>query len=294
MLSLSDERRLHDGGVSVHHDHAVQGLWYGEPFLQDGVLAYFDGTAVRLCGAPLEGEPAASADTVLRLVSEWGGRPEVEEVAWTGPMAMDLAALAAQGYRCLEVRGGHAISAEVCLDCTNAGPPARRRVRGWHRRRLAARHLRGGRSTALQLRLIERFLRARGIHKNEPDATLAIPALLAQPEVHIIEAWSDAGLCGLVALHKPFRAIAVALLIAHDDETPGTCDFLYGEMIDCARTLGAAAVNVGSSPSEGVYAFKRKWGGRPAVPAYHRCRWTRGRLLRRRHTTWAARLLGVR
>jgi hypothetical protein len=109
--------------------------------------------------------------------------------------------------------------------------------------------------------------------------------------VNIIEARRGDRLHGFILLHRAFVDGVMSLYIFHDHATTGVSDFLYGEMLNYARALGAASVNVGASPSPGHYDFKLKWGGKPDVPPYHLVQWTRGHLARRYHTFWGPRII---
>ena len=81
--------------------------------------------------------------------------------------------------------------------------------------------------------------------------------------------------------------------IAHDRTTRGVCDFLYSRLVKHAASVGSQFVNVGPSPTQGHYHFKRKWHAEPLVPPYYAVMWTRrGARFRPSHRPWLLRILG--
>lgn len=293
MLSRKDSEQIRRHGVATLHDHWFNSLFAGEPFFEDGRLAYFDGRAVTLCGFPLRGGPALGAAKLCRAAVRWAVERHAEVVSFVGPRPLDLGVMKSLGYRRVCEDHGAVFSAELLIDC-NDGERAGRRRRSYRRARAAGLRAKvrlGGLVTAEHLGLIEQFYRLRDLSPYLANMAFATPALVRARRVHLIEAWHGGELCGFMVLHKAFADIVTALLLFHDHQTTGVSDFLYGEMLADAQRLGATYVNVGPSPTIGHYNFKRKWGGKPLVPPYYSVVWARGHIARRWHISWGPRLV---
>jgi hypothetical protein len=287
-ISLLDEK-----GISTLHDFRINSLIAGEPFMQDGVLSYFDGRLVTVCGFPLRGEGVIEQNTLRNLSKYWITKRSAEGIIYIGSQSLDLRCLRASGLRRDERFKGQDFSAELVIKCNGSSEEISK-----HRfyRRACSRGFEstvktGGILSAEHLKLIERFYSLREITCYLAEMAFALPAVLRSKRVSLIEARQNGRLCGFLALHECFKDMLVALFLYHDHQTPGVSDFLYGEMLRYARRFGAATVNVGPSPTRGHYNFKLKWGGESAVPPYYLVGWMRGRLRLRSHKSWGPRLV---
>ncbi|HEX5707328.1 MAG TPA: hypothetical protein VFX96_08530 [Pyrinomonadaceae bacterium] len=293
MLTRRDAERITLRGFTTHHDFWATSLMSGEPFFEENLLAYFDGRAVTVCAFPLRGDAPPAQETLRRVALLWATERGAESLVFIGPERFDLHFLKREGFRrVLEDHRGP-MSSELLIDCTSATDSALG-LRAYKRARSSGFKVRlraGGIATAEYLALIEQFYRLRQLSTYLAEHAFVIPAILRARRVRFVEAWRGERLCGFVALHRAFADICVGLLLAHDHHTEGVSDFLYSQMLDCARRLGAHYVNVGPSPTSGHYDFKRKWGGRPFAPPYHLVQWARGHIARRYHVAWGPRLV---
>ncbi|MFN0140384.1 MAG: hypothetical protein ACKVQW_09920 [Pyrinomonadaceae bacterium] len=292
MLTPSEIRLIEQHGISTFHDYWFNSLFAGEPYLEDGLLAYYDGRVVTLCGFPLRDDTSAKGSLSDRA-QQWVRDRGAESVMFVGPEPVSLQALSNEGFRCVAQARRHKFAAELLIDCSeNRGSIFERRV--YRRAKMTDFQLTvrsGGMMSSEHFRLMEAFYRQRELTGYLAEIAFALPAVLRSNKVHLIEAIRDGSIIGFVAMHKPFVNTCVGLFLATNDEINGVSDFLYAAMLDQARYLGASFVNVGSSPSAGHYRFKVKWGGQPKVPPYYLVQWSRGNIARRFHTSWGPRLV---
>lgn len=293
MLTRSASNRIKQFGLSTLHDHWFTSLFAGEPHFEDGVLAYFDGRVVCICGFPLQSSQPIARSLILHLAGKWVCERGAESIVFIGPAAKGLNKLKKLGLRVVNEQRPSKIASELSIDCTNGpGSVFHRRI---YRRSRALDFIvsirTGGVASAEHFQLIETFYRSREVTGYLAEIAFALPAVLRSPRVRLVEARKDGRLCGFIAMHKPFANQVVGLFMACRQDMPGVCDFLYGAMLDEARRLGASRINLGPSPSKGHFDFKRKWGGEPLVPPYYFVQWARGVLALRFHTAWGPRLL---
>ncbi len=295
MLKRKDAGAIRSLGLATLHDYWLTSLSAGEPFYEDGTLAYFDGRMVTLSGFPLRGSAPPSNATLIGLIEKWVGERKAEAVLFIGPHPIKRILNRGIGLRLIYEGHRPTISAELLVDC--ADPNSERRFQRLCRiGRAAGLKLRirtGGAVSAQHFALIEKFYSLRHLSSFLADVSFVLPALLRSRRVHLIEAWKGRRLAGVIMMHQPFDDIAVGAFMFHDHLTAGVSDFLYHGMLTHARQTGARYVNVGASPTRGQYDFKLKWGGIPLVPPYHCVVWARGTLGRRNYISWGPRLVGL-
>jgi len=292
-LTLQDKSIIGRFGFSTFHDYKWMSLYAGEPFLENGVISYYDGRLVRIYGFPLNKKLGIGNDFLFDLVKYWATEEKAEAILFMGSNPLNFNYLFDIGFWRTALKPRRAISSELSINCscdcnTFLNNRFNKRIRSMA---LESNVTTGGLASAEYLKLIEEFYQLRDLTIYLADIAFAIPAILQFKEVRIIEARKEGGICGLLALHKPFKDIAVALFLVHDNRTKGVSDFLMGKMIEVARSLGARKINVGSSKSIGQYNFKRKWGGKVLVPPYYMVMWARGVLADSFYPTWGPRLL---
>ena len=275
------------------HDYWAESLFSGEPYFEKGVLSYFDGRVVTICGFPLRGCPLIENGDLHELIHSWIRKNGVEAILVVGPRRLDLRCLRRYGFRQTHSAGGRDTSCELLIDCTGAPNTVldhtfyRRSVKTGLKSRVKC----GSIVSVEYLKLIELFFDQNDLTDYLAQLICVLPVLLRSRRVWLIEARENGRLCGFATLHKAFSDIAVGLFLAHDRRTSYVSDFLYGEALMHANKLGVHYVNVGASPSFGLYSFKRKWGGEPLVPPYFLVQWTRGRLVRRTYASWCPRVI---
>jgi hypothetical protein len=295
MLSLQQQELVRRHGIATLHDHQVNSIVNGEAFLEDGVLSYYDGQAVLVCGQSMRGLPAPSCSMAEAVTRSWLDRASVASLTYVGAEPIDLSWLRSHNFARDWVQPRIAREAELFLPADLAETRVMKRA---IRNGFQQRHGKGGYIQAVHLDLIERFYRGLALTDYLAEVAIRLPAILLSPVVTIIEAWEHSTLRGFVVVHEPFVGLSHALFMAHDHTTRGVSDFLYLCLVEHATGVGSEFVNIGPSPTHGHYRFKRKWHAVPLVPPYYAAKWTlRGTHQRRpatAHRTWLLRLLGSR
>jgi hypothetical protein len=278
-------------GLHTLHDHWFASLLYGEAFLDDDMLAYFDGRHLTLCAYRLGmGEPGSPRD-LAAWTRKWVRQTGAGSLMLVSPRIPDLRALERDGLQRFHTWPARPIAQEVIAICPPHGASPVRR----HRRALAApyalRTSRGGSVPSQKLRLIERFQRGTGVTPYLAGLTTAWLAILMASEVQFVEAWKDDVLVGFVAVRHSFDRGAVAMAMARDTDARGVADFLYAHMLALGSAAGWEWINLSSSVTRGQQAFKQKWGALSPLPAYALSDWRRAALSRKRYLLWGPRTM---
>jgi hypothetical protein len=295
MLSAEDQEQIRERGLATLHDFRIVSPTSGEPFYEGGLLCYYDGRILLVCGQPLRDDPIPTPVFVRETIRRWIAGRQVDSVIYIGPEPIDLRFLRQEGFTRTEVGARRTCSAELFLpvDDAPAGVRLSRVYRRANRNGFRARVRPGNLIQVDHLDLVERFYRRRDLSKYLLETALGLPVALMSQATTIIEAVEEDRIRGFVTVHKPFNDVTVALFLAHD-ETTGVSDFLYAQLVEHARAVGASYVNVGPSPSIGHFHFKRKWRGIPLVPPYYDCTWLRWHARGAAQRCWLQRILRMR
>src|SRR6266851_1764501 len=118
MLSRVVSNRIKKFGQSTLHDYWFTSLFAGEPHFEDGMVVYFDGRVVSLCGYPLQCAPPIEDAHVIRLAQKWVREGGAESVIYLGPDVVRLNKLKDLGLRRVAEQKPWVVSAELFIDCS--------------------------------------------------------------------------------------------------------------------------------------------------------------------------------
>jgi Phosphatidylglycerol lysyltransferase, C-terminal len=293
MLTEAQCERIRAAGRHTMHDHWFASLLYGEAFLDDDLLAYFDGRALTLCAFAVGELAPVHSSRIREWAVRWVRQTGADSMMLVTPACPDLRALQSLGLQRMRTWPARPITRELIATCpANADslPPhriARRALALPYEVRIRA----GGAIDANQLALIERFTRFTGLTPYLAGLTMAWPAMMSHQRVHFVEAWRNGSLAGLLAMHQAFENGFVAVAMARDTNARGVTDFLYAHMLNHASAMGCAWVNLCSSPTRGHHAFKLKWAEPSPLAAYALTEWRHPLMARRYHYLWGPRTI---
>ena len=294
MLTPSARDLVRAQGYSGHHETRLCSIVEGEPFLQEGLLYYFDGRMLLLCGYPLDRREQNLAERVRDVARDCLRRHPAEVLWYCGPVRASLSCVCPSRFRPVGTARPLVTDSELVLDCTLA--PRSRRLRQWLRSArplafsLARRRWPDFALQAAHYALIDHFFSSREMTAYLYDLAFKVPVMASLNAVEWFEAWQGERLTGVAAVIDAFTDMDVAVLLAVNAAVPGVSDFLYAAMRDSARERGKRFLNLGPSSSEGHYLFKRKWGAAPVADPCWWQGWGAGELARRDYPSWPARL----
>ncbi len=292
MLDHSQKLRIRTHGGHSLHDHQFSSLLYGEAFLEDGLLTYFDGRLLTMCAYAVGQEELPQKQWMSKWVISWVRRTNPESVMLVTPRCPNLRGLSSLGYHRFQTWPAEPITRELIATCP--GEAAASRVYRRQRHALNAPYRlqlsQGGDMDSRKMALIERFMRYTGMTNYLAALTTAWPAVLSNHDMYFVEAWREESLVGFIAFHRAFEQGAVAVAMARDPVERGVCDFLYAHMLDQAHHLGCTWINLCSSSTHGQHAFKLKWSEPSHFGAYALTEWRRTQT-RRHFNLWGLRTL---
>jgi hypothetical protein len=156
MLTAAEQAFVYRHGVASLHDHRVNSIVSGEPFLEHGMLSYFDGKALLVCGQSMRGFPPPAPQAANAVIREWVDRGRVDSLTFVGAEPIGLSWLRRYGFAPVFVQRRVPREAELFLPADLGQTRVMRRAgRGGFRSRCS----RGGGIRAVHLQLTETFFR---------------------------------------------------------------------------------------------------------------------------------------
>jgi|GEM_PF-4504683 hypothetical protein len=279
---LSPEQiKYADAAYSIYdHDWRFYSEFIGEPFLCGDCLAYFDGTVLSFCAFPL-GDCARKVEggdllkTVenfpyaqnLRGLEVWGRYDPLPPNITCGGASLNLVESYAESTMTdvkLDVRS---FSFE-----TNAKA---RLNRNWARNKGVVTTV--GKLERLShehIALMEQFFLTHKISTLHTTFYLAIPSLIKNDNVFVVEGRVEGKLKGYAVLSQPNPEVA-CMIIGFYDNAGGfrATDGIYAQTIEWAQAQNLHYLHFGYSATESLLAFKRKWGATIDGPPYYETRY---------------------
>jgi Phosphatidylglycerol lysyltransferase, C-terminal len=269
VLTAADAEWVYCHGIATTYDAELMALTNGEPFLDDGVLSYFDGRIWVVFSDPIRPAREATLAQLRRRAADMN----TEAILYRGSESLNLRVLREHCFRHVSTERRIPRSAEMLIRCDEVQRCRifRRAARAPYEARVTETSMPG----AQHLRLIERLYESRGLTDFLIEMSFALQAMLRLRNTLMLEAWSGEKLVAFMLVRRPFRDVAVAPLLARNEAFRGAGDFLHAVAIrECGR-MGVTYLNLGASPSSGHLFFKTKWHAKPLVAPMQSSLWTR-------------------
>lgn len=270
MLTDADYQRLGDGFIL--YDHAVDyySTFLGEPFILDEYLCYFDGTLLQICAYSLR-DPRVELTTVkLRsIVGDFESTAPVEPEAISVWGRIDSSCVApSPRYRRAWLTNYDHADRDWALSPTEPQYATGRLARDirYARRRYSTGL--SGAITAQHLRLVSDWASRHDVAAPHLGFARGAVEYAKTGKAVIIDGWSQDRLAGWSVLCFIGKTCIILQTFGDNHSASGIGDALTAASVDVALSSGTTTMRWGYSATEGVSAFKRKWGARPDGPPY--------------------------
>ncbi len=141
--------------------------------------------------------------------------------------------------------------------------------------------------------MIDRFFESREPTPFLFNLACQLMTLTTSPCCTWLEAREGDELAGLAAMVDAFDSMCLAVFQTTDAGFPTASDTLHAAMREMTVARGKRYLNLGPSPEEGHYRFKKKWGGFEHHRPYWWQAWGSSELASLQNDSWPARLLGA-
>jgi len=255
MLSRDQADFIADHFDSVDQDYyLLAGIW-GEPFLCDGVMCYFDGETLQVVGSPLGSPLDGGAARVREVIGKWVRDERVWFVNYYGPYDLsqpgrdwDLV------YSCAPRPWNVELFARLPPHCRRSDIRRleRRGYQTWAGRRDLLTHE--------HLRLLRALARRESLLASDVGSLTNLVSILRGEATTVFEARAGGELAGFLVAHEFFPGHPLMAGAAFDLTRAGVSDLLYHQALRHYAERGAPEMAMGYTVDENLYRYKAKWG----------------------------------
>jgi hypothetical protein len=263
MLTAAQQERIFRLGWLMDHDWEFLSCLFGEPFLAQDLLYFFDGSHLSICTWPVD---RALLQDDLQQVAWSVLQAGLQELA---PSFVDLwgpefsIPRALPGFRLVSAYPGCASNVNLQIHYDTYALPANRNLRNARQAKRAGLRCVTTRATALtwrHLRMLEEFLQRPDIGPFERTYNCTAPSLAWAESTVFFNAYDEDRLVGFIGVRECLQDVAVATWAAYRRDAHKASDFLQLCMIDHYSEAGLPVLDLGYSIRSELLAYKLRWG----------------------------------
>ena len=280
MLQHKDYAIIERDLTSSEHDVFYWAGVAGEPFLDSGVLSYFDGTSVYLPTYPFGDQSQADSAVTdfTKTVDAWSHRGEVEFINVFGPFASCLSLPA--GFDVAFAGEPEDWNVDLLVDLRDvevllARPNMKHRMRRAEKAGVCAVLNSDACLSANHIALVRTLCARDDWGVSDVAGLLGALALIRSPQTTMFDARRGDELVGFAISHAFFATRPFWIAAAFKPGVAGAADAVMGAMIPHYASRGAVTLGLGFTAGPGHKYFKECWGGKARWPAPSQRIWKR-------------------
>lgn len=257
MLDKDETSYVFKNAYSYDHNFNFYGTALGEPFLEDGVIVYFDLKVLCVPFFPFGGNDKHIGTRIKQIVSNH----RAEVVMYWG--CKNLSAVRLNGFKLVATEDfDNPYNVDAYIDLTTPvvlGKDVQRELRKAASNKISVvvNHLPTfGKE---HKRLIDEFLRTHKVDFFNRHLIASLKALLPRKTTKVIEARTKNRLVGFSVLDTFITPMPVYLFGFYDRRFYGVSSLIYLKMIEHAKELEAIKLNLGYTIHKTLYDYKKRW-----------------------------------
>lgn len=269
MLSPTDEAYLDANAYSVDHDYFYLSRLLGEPYLNDGILSYFDGRTVHIMGTVLPWLLLNAQQKIVSVFERWMRDKRVEFINYFGPFYPNWMPTEDFSVVYWEDCFDHNVELFVDLSVMPSPKIGRKQRQDLARACRQGIEVRSGKLVYFShshLTLLRNSMCRSDYGLSDASYALNVASILCHPSTRVFEAMIGSLLVGFGVTYEFFPGRPFFLVAAFDQNTPGCSDAIYGSIIGYYRKMGASTLSLGYTSSFENMHYKRKWGAVSRIP----------------------------
>jgi hypothetical protein len=263
MLTAEQQERVFRVGWLMDHDWEFLSCLLGEPFLEQDLLFFFDGSHLSICTWPVDRSlmrdglvqgvwsvlQACLKKLTPCFVDLWG--PE-----FSMPCGLP-------GFRPVTAHPGCASNVNLQIHYENYALPANRNIRNALQAKRSGLQCVMARARSLtwkHMRMFEDFLQRPDIGPFDRTYTCAAPSLAWSEKTVFFNAYEGDRLVGFIGVRECLENVAIATWAAYEKEAYKVSDFLQLCLIDHYFRSGIPVLDLGYSIRSELLTYKLRWG----------------------------------
>jgi hypothetical protein len=265
MLGQNDCAFIETNGWIMDNDWELLSCLFGEAFLFDVFICFWDGINVTVCAYPieqstlLEGIRERLFDTVKKCLSQFA--PKVIDI-W-GPQNIPLDSILPSNFNRVGQYLGDPDNVNIQIHYAEYGIPRNRNFRNAKHAENAGVHCKitqGSEFTWQHFVLIEKLATRDDFGNFDRTYSALAPILTRSPKTTMFEAFKDEELLGFILVREVLREVAIATWASYNKGSLKASDFLQYKMIEHYQQLGVSSLDLGYSAHRNLLEYKHRWG----------------------------------
>jgi hypothetical protein len=278
--------------LSYLHDHHYHSHFYGEPFVDENILWYFDGDFLRIVGYDINLEPV-SRNQFLKVLGIAENKFEIHRVSFDAPGLIAIKRAYPDFNRyVLDRANSYDGELFVTPDSYRRSSSMSETIRRAHRHGLVCKISQRQPSLSVdQWLLVKNHL-----DKFEPspyyrsEYVAALVSLLQHQDSTLFEVYRGEEL-KCFALVKAVHPHAVFHLLIMSPDRRFLSDLVYHTIIEYFFDLNYRTLSLGAGCNKGIFSYKQKWTTDSGMPGLHEVYWEREGAEDLEGDLWFSRLL---
>lgn len=275
------------------HDYGYYSFFFGEPFCEDGVLFFFDGSELRIIGYDQSLMPITK-DAIKKVIRYALEKFNIRYI--TIEISRSDTVKKIPGFYLENTVKPHKADCELFVNLSSYSPNGKQRndVGRAIRKALSCRKLIG---SNLPTSLVHWELVRKHINSFEPNTyyraefIMGYQYLMLDTDTVLFEVYKNSKLMGF-SLARKMDQLAISHMVVISECHSGVSDLLYSEMIKHFQSNNTCKLlSLGTCPSVGLYNYKMKWSNMDPLPATTLYTWHHKKKGRIANYLWKTRLI---
>jgi hypothetical protein len=264
VLTAGDIRTIADKAWIHDHDWELSACLFGEPFLEDDFLYFWDGSRLTFCGWPLSRDLLGQElqdivrDEIGKLMLLF--KPMTVEV-W-GPGDFPLDGVLGRSYNLVSTIVADPDHVNLQIELPSFRMPRNTAVENaGHAGRLGYHCIvqNPGFLTWEHFRLVETFLERRDLSLYDRAYSAVMPALARFPGTRLFSAFGDSGLLGFKVMRELNSDLVISVSSYYQKGVKFVSDFLNHAIIAYYRDSSFRILDMGYSGHRKLLEYKMHW-----------------------------------
>jgi hypothetical protein len=261
MIKDDSENEIREKGWILDHDVYLFSLLYGEPFIENSFLYFWDGDNLFFNGWSINKK--SDGNNLKITVEETINKLDPIYFEYWGPIELEKSEIERKNYKRVfsERPDKYNVNQQLALSQFRTPLSNAKRMYGVRKaqeRNSSFQITRGTNFTWQHLKLIDEFIRQKGLMGFDLNYNLLFPGLFYSPETILAEVWINEVLIAFGVIRLSLRQGPVLTHAYINNKFNGTSDYLYYSLIQYYKS-SFEIFDFGYSVNKNLYSFKSKW-----------------------------------
>lgn len=273
-LSKKDFLFLQKNAYSMDHNTNINNLIFGEPFLNKGILHYFDGQVLEVDGfiMPKGLSEKETKNNIVLTVEEFFKNYKVKILDFFGPIKIDFSLILPDNFELMSIEETNQYNRDMQINLEKYqnklikySRDIQRNIKFAKQNNVIVNPINLDKLSSEHKELIKNFLKTHNVNAINRAWVSCIPKLIKIPSIIIFEGRENSMLKGFMIVDNLYK-FPIMMLAFYDNSCRGISSLIYDEVIKFAIRNKSNLVDLGYSIHKNLYDFKLRMGANQFNP----------------------------